>query len=103
MAKYQINADVSEGNLEEVRKQISHALNEHGLADRVEVYYGSFSSAPYGVNPIADCDSRSFMELIAPDGEVLFPPKKSDIHPRTSMRDLPSWIGFAVSEIKKSA
>lgn len=101
MGKYQIRAKVYRGNLGAVREQISHALEVNGLSEKVAAHYSSFKISEYGVNPVADSDSRSFMELIASDGEVLFPPK-SDIHSRTSMRDLPFWIGFAINKINQA-
>ena len=99
--KYIICIEASDGNLEQVKRIAGERLAQEpeDLRQSVEFRYGSFPIRDYGINPLADRDSRSFVDLITPNGDSMLP--LSDIALRVGMSGTEHFVGWCLDKIKE--
>ena len=99
--KYTINLEPSDGNLRDVERIVQQRLSQEPqeIRDLIDVRYDPFPVKPYGVNPQADSDSRSFVDLINPNGESMLPPP--DISLRRSLSETKGFIEWCLIKIKE--
>ena len=103
MGNYVIDIDASDGNLEQVKGIVGSRIAQEPeeVQQLIDIQYRSFSIRDYGVNPLADRDSRAFVDLINPSGKSMLP--LSDVAIRRSTSDMEAFVRGCLKIIKQDA
>ena len=101
--KYIIEIDPAKENSDRVREIAEATLAEQPqeIRNQVEFRYNPFAVRDYGVNPIADRDYRSFVDLISPKGQSMLP--LSDIALRRCVSETEDFVKWCINKIKKDS